>query len=81
MEGPSFYLASNESHDLTKAWQFFEIKRLAVGIRDDAMLVRIDPHFSGQEYGLGSGNIDVVIVASRFVGESLDPVSMWPLHV
>jgi hypothetical protein len=50
-------------------------------IRDDYMLVEVDPAIIGQRYGLGDQDITNLIVSARYRGSTLFPVSEWPCHV
>lgn len=59
----------------------WRIKRLASGQRDDLLLVRIEPPLLGQKYGLGGRDIELVLLAPRHKGDSLFPISQWPVDV
>jgi len=78
---PDFYLASSEGYGMREPRRCFRIKRLAGDERDDLLLIRVDPPFVGQWYGLGGQNIHQVILATRFAGDSLFPVVQWPVFV
>ena len=45
------------------------------------MLVRISPSIAGQKYGLGSLDIECLILATRLAGTTLYAISEWPCHV
>jgi hypothetical protein len=49
--------------------------------RDDLLLIRIDPPLIGQKYGLGEHDIDLVLIATRHLGETLFPIDSWPVYV
>lgn len=76
-----FYLSSSEGYDLGNPRKCYRIKRLQGDTRDDYLLIRIDPPLIGQEYGLGGQDIDEVIVAARYKGDSLFPIVEWPAFV
>jgi len=50
-------------------------------IRDDHMLVEVDPPVIGQRYGPGDRDITNLIISARYQGSTLFPVSEWPCHV
>jgi hypothetical protein len=50
-------------------------------LRDDYMLVSISPAIVGQKYGLGSRDIDQLILSTRLTGTTLFPIQEWPCHV
>lgn len=78
---PDFYLASSEGYGLDDPRRCWRLKRLAGPSRDDFLLIKIDPPLPGQKYGLGSRDLDVVLVATRHEGASLFPINEWPLFV
>lgn len=55
--------------------------RLRDNLRDDYMLIQVEPSIIGQEYGLGSKNIANVVISARYQSSSLFPVSEWPCDV
>jgi hypothetical protein len=76
-----FYLGSTESYDFTEPRRCRMIKRVGYGDRDDCLLIEIDPPAIGQRYGLGGEDIHFLIVATRLEGDSLFPISEWPVSV
>jgi hypothetical protein len=78
---PDFYLASSEGYDLEGPRRCFQIKRLRGDVRDDYLLIHIDPPILGQKYGLGEKDICELIVATRHEGTSLFPIVDWPVYV
>ena len=78
---PDFYLASSEGYDLEEPRRCWRIKRMTTETRKDLLLIRIDPPLIGQKYGLGDRDIDVVLVAGRYKGESLFPIKKWPVFI
>jgi hypothetical protein len=50
-------------------------------LRDDYMLVDIDPPLPGQRFGLGGSDVTSLVISSRHRGQTLYPVSEWPSHV
>ncbi len=55
--------------------------RLRDGVRDDYMLIEVDPPVIGQKYGLGSQDIGELIISTRYSGFTLFPVTEWPSQV
>jgi hypothetical protein len=55
--------------------------RLRDNIRDDYMLVDIAPSLLGQALGLGNRDVTQLLLAARHRGQTLYPVSEWPLFV
>jgi len=49
--------------------------------RDDLLLVRLNPPLNGRMYGFEKGRNDIAVIAPKWVGRSLFPVSEWPLAV
>jgi hypothetical protein len=84
MDAPDFYLASSDvrvGDDMEKPRLVWRIKRMSTPRRDDLLLARISPPIVGQEYGLGTRDIDVVVMATRHKGVSLFPITEWPVYV
>ncbi len=81
MAKADFYLASTESYALDEPRRCWRIKRLRGDMRDDYLLVRIDPPLGGSAFGLDLGDINQVIVATRLEGFSLFPIAKWPVPV
>lgn len=79
---PDFYLSSSEGYYLNDVpISCYKRKRLDGPHKDGYILCDIDPPIIGQPYGLGSLDIDQVIIASRFEGISLFPIIEWPAYV
>ena len=57
------------------------IKQLRGLHRNDFLLVLLEPTIIGPNYGLGGTDISGVVLVSRLVGESLAPISRWPVAV
>ena len=82
MEAPDFYLSFTERREFEEPRRCWRVKRFPTRWRaDDLLLVRVDPPLIGQEYGLGSRDIDSVIVATRHKGYTLFPINEWPVYV
>lgn len=81
MENPDFYLTSSEGYGLEEVRQCFRKRRLGGRTADDYLLVRVKPPIIGQRFGLGDRDLDEVVLATRHEGQSLFPVSEWPLYV
>jgi hypothetical protein len=56
-------------------------RRLRDDVRDDYMLIEIEPPLLGQNYGLGSENITELIISTRLQGFSLFPIYHLPCEV
>lgn len=78
---PNFYLISGERSDPQVPTACWASGRLSDQFRDDYMLVSIHPAIVGQKYGLGSRDIDRLVLSTRLAGTSLYPIREWPCHV
>src|SRR2546429_2573950 len=79
---PDFFLcARGESRALSEPRACWARARLQDDIRDDYMLVEIQPPLIGQKYGLGGDDINQLVLATRHAGRSLYPISEWPSYV
>jgi hypothetical protein len=76
-----FFLASTEGYGLEEPRSCRRIRRIRSDSRDDLLLIRVDPPIIGQPYGLGSQDIDTLLVASRHQGYTLFPIDQWPAYV
>ena len=57
------------------------IGRLRDRNRDDYLLVEVAPPLIGQRYGLGSRDISQLLLSSRLHGDTLFPITRWPIPV
>jgi hypothetical protein len=55
--------------------------RLRDEVRDDYMLVDVEPPVIGQNYGLGGEDITSMLISTRHRGFTLFPITEWPSHV
>ncbi len=55
--------------------------RLRDDVRDDHMLIHVEPPVIGQAFGLGGQNIVDLIISTRHSGFSLFPITEWPSYV
>jgi hypothetical protein len=79
---PDFFLsAAGENEGLASPRACWEKARLKDQVRDDHMLIEIEPPVIGQNYGLGGKDITNLILSARHEGDSLFPVGEWPCHV
>ena len=79
---PDFFLSTaGENEGLATPRACWKIARLKDQVRDDHMLVEIEPPVIGQNYGLGNQDIANLILSARYEGFSLFPVKEWPCHV
>jgi hypothetical protein len=81
MDNPDFFLASSEGYGLEEPRSCKRIKRVSSDYRDDLLLVKVEPPLIGQPYGLGSRDIDTLLVATRHKGAPLFPIKEWPGYV
>jgi hypothetical protein len=81
MHNADFFLASSEGYRLTEPRSCKRIKRVRSDNRDDLLLVKVEPPLIGQVYGLGERNIDTLLVATRYKGDTLFPIKRWPVFV
>jgi hypothetical protein len=80
---PDFFLtaAGEMTGDLATVRACWSKARLRDEIRDDYMLIEVDPPVIGQRYGLGDQDITELILSTHFSGFTLFPVAEWPSHV
>lgn len=81
MDNPDFFLASSEGYRLEEPRSCKRIKRIRSDNRNDLLLVKVEPPLIGQPYGLGGRDIDTLLVATRYEGDSLFPIQEWPVFV
>lgn len=79
---PEFFMSTaGEYEPLAAPRACWEKARLRDEVRDDHMLIDIEPRLPGQRVGLGSVDITQLIISARHQGNTLYPVSEWPLFV
>lgn len=78
---PDFYLASSEGYGLEQPRACYIIKKIQFERRTDLYLIAIDPPIIGQGYGLGSVDIDSLVIATRHQDEVLTEPKDWPVYV
>lgn len=79
---PDFYLSTAGEYEGLAVPRACRIEaRLADRVRVDHLLVRIDPPLIGQEFGLGSRDIEQLVLTVIFDGHALFPIRKWPAHV
>jgi hypothetical protein len=59
----------------------WEKVRLRDSVRDDHMLIEIEPKFAGQHFGLGTVDITQLVISAHLRDQTLYPISKWPLFV
>jgi len=80
-DGQHFFLsAAGESIELAKPRECWEIKRMRDAVRDDYMLISMEPPYR-ESQGIGYRDIYQLVIAARFKGYSLYPITEWPCHV
>ena len=75
-----FYIVSTELREPYEPRSCRIVKRLRSEIRDDLALVEIDPPLPRHIYDTRE-DVQWVILAARYQGTTLFPVSEWPLAV
>jgi hypothetical protein len=75
-----FLSAAGESIELAKPRECWEINRMRIAARDDYMLISMEPPYR-QPLGIGYRDIYKLIIATRFKGYSLYPITSWPCDV
>jgi hypothetical protein len=75
-----FLSAAGENTELAHPRECWEIKRMKDGVRDDYMLINIEPPYR-EPSGIGYGDVYKLILATKFKGDSLYPIRSWPCHV
>lgn len=79
---PDFFLSSAGEYEPLRAPRACRVMaRLRDELRDDHMLIEIEPPLDGQRFGLGPSDVTHVIISARHVGQTLYPVSEWPSFV
>jgi len=80
IETADFFLASTEDDGLLDPRRAYRLKGIGFAKRKDGLLIRVDPPLRASSFG-GTGDFDTLIVLPRLEGESLFPISTWPIHV
>jgi hypothetical protein len=80
---PDFFLttAGELRELLVEPRACWNVGRLRDAVRDDYMVVMIEPELIGQGFGLGSEDIRQLIISSRLQGFTLFPTSQFPCPV
>lgn len=79
---PDFFLsAAGENEDLSSPRACWVKARLKDEVCDHHLLIEIEPSLIGQWYGLGSKEINNLILSPRYEGDSFFPIKQWPCHV
>ncbi len=78
---PTFFLASKEYPNLIEPRACFEDKKLHGRTGAEFMLVRVEPGIEDVRPFPTGRVLRRVVLGSRFVEDTLYPVSRWPLHV
>lgn len=80
---PDFYLAFTDDERVREPRRCCAIRLLPGSAPGGFLLTRVEPPLEVYEYGAYGleEDTDLVVLACRFVGDTLSPVSRWPLHV
>ncbi len=80
---PDFFLSAGGevTGDLATPRACWTRGRMNDQIRDDHMLIEVEPPIIGQTYGLGGRDITNLILSARHQGDTLFPIKEWPCHV
>jgi hypothetical protein len=80
-EGQHFFLsAAGESLELAKPRECWEVKRMRDAVRTDYMLISMEPPYRDAQR-IGYRDVYKLVIATRFEGYSLYPITSWPCHV
>lgn len=78
---PVFFLsADGEYAPLRDPRACWVEERMSDGYRDDYMRLQIEPSLIGQPFGV-TGDIDQLLISSKWEGTTLYPISRWPMPV
>lgn len=80
MQEVEFYLASTDNFELEMPRKCRRLKRLSGKGRDDLLLVAVEPELELLSLDLRAVK-DKCILSPQVPGDSLFPVSSWPLYV
>ena len=81
-QAPEFFITTaGEYGPLAEPRACWPRARLSDEIRDDYMLIEIDPALIGQPFGLGATDIRDLIISTRLEGCTLFSISKWPTLV
>jgi hypothetical protein len=82
MDDAEFYLTCIEGFCPEEPRRCTWTKQIAFGaFGETALLVSVDPPYSGTRYRRPGVDVHFVLLSVMFRGDSLDPVSKWPLNV
>jgi hypothetical protein len=82
MPTPDFYLSSAGEYTLlAEPRACWTRARLRDPVRDDYLLVEIEPVLPGQSFGLGAADIKLLILSTKLQGFTLFPITKWPTYV
>ena len=83
-DGQHFFLSTaaetGKNGELASPRECWEIKRMRDAVRDDYMLISMEPPYR-QPVGIGYRDAYKLIIATRFKGDSLYPTTSFPCHV
>lgn len=81
-KSPDFFMSTaGEYRPLADPRACRKISRLRDAVRDDYMLIEIEPVLNGQQFGLGATEIKTLLISTRIEGQTLFPISQWPAYV
>lgn len=72
---------AGEYEPLTAPRACWQHTRLRDDVRDDHMLIDIEPPLDGQRFGMGATDITQLVISARHQGQTLYPISEWPFFV
>lgn len=79
---PDFFMSTaGEYSPLAAPRACWERARLRDAVRDDYMLIEIEPALKDQRFGLGDIDVTRLILSTRLPRRTLFPVSEWPSYV
>jgi hypothetical protein len=78
-QAPAFFLSTaGEYEPLVAPRACWAKARLRDAVRDNHMLITIEPALKGQGFGLGAADVTQLIVSARRWGQTLYAISEWP---
>lgn len=83
MNDSEFHLYFNEGFYQEEPRRCTRIKKVSFGSGSklEALLVRIQPPFPGERYGVKVEEIGALLLSPLFAGRSFFPVQKWPMDV
>lgn len=75
------FLSSSEGPALSGVYECTLVGSVRFGFREHCTVVRLSPPIPRRVWNLEGTDIELVVLANRHAGETVVPVSSWPLCV